>query len=79
MTERRTEIRYKCHCMPEEVSIFVRARTENDNIALWMKTVAIHEITEDHKRRCPTCSRDTMQYAKILIAQDLIGGAPKLH
>lgn len=75
----QTEIRYKCYCMPAEVSLFVPARTPQDHILVWMHDIATKAITEDHKKRCPTCTRDRMEYAKILIGNHLIGGPPTIN
>lgn len=74
MSEKWTEIRYKCSCIPKEASINVPARDSVEDIMDFMHRVQA-ALGSDHRRRSPQCRSTTMEYAKIPLVEDVIGGA----
>jgi hypothetical protein len=75
------ELRYKCHCMPAEVSLKVRFRRADEDIIEWMEGVVRHAIGADHRRRSPIYRATAMEYAKIPAPENapFIGGKPELN
>lgn len=70
-----TEIEYKCSCMSAAASIHVVPRDQAEDIREFMTRVQA-ALGADHRRRSPFCAATTVEYAKIPVDGDLIGGAP---
>lgn len=68
------EVRYKCRCMSQEVRLQVRARDKHEEILDFMEKVQA-SIGDDHHSRSPLCMATTMEYAKVPVDDDMIGGA----
>lgn len=75
MSARRwIEIRYKCRCLPEEVSFQMRERVQHEEILEFMNHVQ-QAIAVDHNNRSPLCMAREMEYAKVPVEGDTIGGS----
>lgn len=66
------QVLYKCACMAAEASVEVPERKALEDVVYWVEQVAGRAISDDHRRRSPTCSRVKMEYAKIPLEE----GAP---
>lgn len=73
------EIKYKCHCMAEEVGLSVPSRDRDEDIQSWMTMVLQAAIYLDHRRRSPSCQAKNMEYAKIHLPEnaEFIGQSDK--
>lgn len=71
---RWTEIKYKCSCMTAETSIQVPERGKAEDIRDFMNRVQL-AIGKDHRERSPLCLATKMEYAKVPVEGDVIGGA----
>lgn len=58
-------VAYKCRCMPNEETIFVRDRKPDEDIVDWVEQICGRAIAEDHIRRSPRCRSTKMEYAKF--------------
>jgi hypothetical protein len=67
------EIRYKCACLKEEVGFQMRERMADEDLRDYIDRLQ-QAITVDHNNRSPLCVRDKMEYAKLPISSDRIGG-----
>lgn len=74
------EVRYKCRCLENEVSVRVRYRETHEDISDWMETVQ-QSIGSDHHKRSPMCRATAMEYAKIPIPENApgVGMRPKVQ
>jgi hypothetical protein len=68
------EIVYKCHCMSVERSLHIKARYKDEEILDFMERVR-SSIGLDHHSRSPICAATKMEYAKVPIEDNEIGGA----
>lgn len=68
------EIKYKCRCLKDEVSFQIRERLDDEDIMRYMNHVQ-HAIGVDHNNRSPLCISTTLEYAKIPVQGEKIGGA----
>lgn len=64
------EIRYKCRCLTEEVTLQALERRETEDIGNWMNLVLTPSIYLDHRARSPTCEAVEMEYAKVYLPPD---------
>lgn len=71
---RWTEIRYKCACMKAEAVINVPERGSVEDVREFVERVQ-GDVSRDHRRLSPRCRSRTMEYAKIPVEGDVIGGA----
>jgi hypothetical protein len=71
---------YKCICMVGERTIEVPIRPPGSDLMLWMRVVE-SVIAMDHAATSPRCSADTMEYAKIPLADGAegVGEQPSLQ
>lgn len=69
---RQIEIRYKCRCLPREVSFHMRERLSHEPIEDFMKHVQL-AISVDHNNRSPLCLARALEYAKLPAEGDGIG------
>jgi hypothetical protein len=68
------DIRYKCRCLDVEVSFQMRERQPDEEIVVYMEHVQ-RAIGVDHTNRSPQCTAAAMEYAKVPVVGDTIGGA----
>lgn len=73
------EIVYKCHCMPDEVTVFVTDRIPDSDIHEWMELVVKNSLSYDHHTRSPHCQAQTMEYCKIPASDAGIGVKPTVN
>lgn len=66
------EIHYKCHCLKQEATVWVKPRGDTEDIRLFMDRAA-RAISEDHRGRSPLCQSATMEYAKIPASDSGVG------
>jgi hypothetical protein len=73
------DVRYKCHCMGEEVEVLVPPRPEGADIAIWMSLLSA-TLALDHNVRSPNCKAETMEYVKVPLVEGLgVGMEQKLQ
>ena len=72
------DIRLKCICTPEEVTLNVRERKFNEDIKDWMEFVT-KQVTHWHQTEHPLCRSDKLEYLKIPVpdGSPQIGTKPK--
>lgn len=51
--------------MPEEATIFVRDRRDDEDVVEWLEGVASEAIGDDHRERSPFCRATATEYVKI--------------
>lgn len=59
------DVRYKCRCMANEVTIDVHDREEGEDVVDWMKGCVVVEVSLDHGNRSPLCQERKMEYVKL--------------
>lgn len=64
------EVRYKCTCMKEEVSLRVPFRKDGEDIVEWMANCVQTALYLDHRKRSPLCMRTAMEYAKMPVPEN---------
>lgn len=75
MTSRRwTEIWFKCRCMAQEAVVQVRERGPQEDVSEFMVRVQ-EALTVRHRELSLLCMSTTMEYAKVPVEGDVIGGA----
>lgn len=62
-------VEYKCKCMVEPDTVYVRYRRNDEDVITWMNLVT-SAISQAHGLRSPTCWHTTMEYAKIPYGKD---------
>lgn len=62
-------VTYKCRCMAEEDTIFVRDRRDDEDVVHWVEHVVGQALAEDHRRRSPACRSSKTEYIKIPVDQ----------
>lgn len=67
------DIIYKCRCMPKERTIQVRERLDDEDIIDFMHHVQ-NAIGVDHNNLSPRCNATSMEYAKVPVDGDKVGG-----
>lgn len=58
---------YKCRCMAEEATVFVRDRRDDEDAAHWVERVAGSAVAEHHRNGSPACRSGVTEYLKIPI------------
>jgi len=66
----KTDIRYKCSCMQDEVTFSVTARRKHQDIKDWMENYVTPQLTKDHAKRSPLCRSTTVEYLKLPVPED---------
>lgn len=66
---RTVEMRYKCVCMEEEVSVMLAERRVNEDIRDYMAYMQA-VICSDHRLRSPLCEQKNMEYVKLFLSKD---------
>lgn len=69
---------YKCTCMPDEQTIKVPYRKQDEDVTAWMN-LAQQLMGKDHAMKSPRCRATAVEYAKFAISEaaDGIGMEPK--
>jgi hypothetical protein len=73
-TSRWIEIRYKCSCLDKEAKFQMSERHFDEDILDFMTRVQKY-AGFDHRSRSPDCTSTTMEYLKVPVEGDTIGGA----
>jgi hypothetical protein len=60
---------YKCRCMADEVTVFVRDRKDDEDVADWVQSTLGMAMGADHASRNPLCRSSSMEYVKIPVDQ----------
>lgn len=61
------EVQYKCRCMSEERSVWIKHRRHNEDAASVMDRAA-RAITDDHRTVKPLCNERKVEYVKIPVS-----------
>lgn len=66
-------IPWRCQCLKQEAVLMVSARGSNEDISVFMKRVQ-HQLGIAHRAVSPSCGAKTVEYVKIPVNDDVIGG-----
>lgn len=72
--QRQIELKYKCACMGKEGSFFMRERLNDEDIEDYMNRV-IRAVDVAHNNVSPRCRATSVEYLKLPIEGEKIGGA----
>jgi hypothetical protein len=59
------EVKWKCQCVVEEQTFFVRERYDEEGVVDWMERVVQRKLGEVHMKRSPFCTAIKTEYIKI--------------
>lgn len=80
-TAKTVEVKYKCVCMKEEITLSVLSRRTDEDVVEWMQICVQPTIYLDHRARSPQCRANSMEYAKIHLPSDseFVGQGEKIQ
>ena len=70
------KIIYKCRCMAAETELDVPDRRPSTDVAAWMDVV-MKNVGFDHRELSSHCRETKLEYARIPVADGVVGAAPE--
>lgn len=64
------KVTYQCLCMKEEVSLYIPARKEDEDIADWMGLVLTPSLYLHHRTHSPKCTSPEIDHVKVPITEN---------
>lgn len=72
-SRRLIEVQYKCACMLKDATFHMVERGVAEDIDDFMLR-ARQAMSDDHMQRSPFCNADRVEYIKLPIVEDVVGG-----
>lgn len=69
---KQLELLYKCRCMTEEKSLYMRERKPDEDIINYMEDVQ-RKVGAEHKKLSPLCRATALEYLKLPVEGERIG------
>lgn len=69
---KQLELLFKCRCMKEEKSLYMRERKSDEDIIDYMQDVQ-RAVGAEHKKVSPLCRSAALEYLKLPVEGERIG------